>query len=464
MNHVDINKEPQRIISFCTGIQGLERGLRSAGMSIQPVCFVEIESFINENLVSGMEQGLVDEAPIWSNVKSFDGLPFRGMVHGFTGGYPCQPFSLAGQRKGTEDPRHLWPHIERHIGTVGPIWCFFENVAGHLTLGFPEVRESLSNLGYKVEAGIFTAEEVGAPHKRERLFILAIKRGYKLAYADSATNRHDTGGFQQEVARSGEKLANANSFRHPYGEPEIEPTNGGKYAQCDIATGVEDELEYTNDRRGEQCIQKFGCIPELNKRCTKLGNSQHNGQSTKSELRSSDENGEWSTQEQGTPIEFKGTDRPDNDESLPGCKMADTDNSGGKQNRQPGELRASGIIEPSINSRYSHPGENEQGQWPSGPGRPQHDWEAPRTVGFTDRLPRSIRKLWRDLRPHFAKALGEKVWQETDRNIKAAVEPILGVTINGYNFREDLLRAAGNSVVEPTASLAFLTLLEKHKK
>lgn len=549
---MDITKEPQRIISFCTGIQGLERGLKRAGIAIQPVCYVEIESFINENLVSGMEQGLVDEAPIWSNAKTFDGHPFRGMVHGFIGGYPCQPFSLAGQRRGIEDPRHLYPHLERHIRTVGPVWCFFENVVGHLTLGFPEVHQSLSKLGYDVEVGIFTAEEVGAPHKRERLFILAIKRGYKLAYSDSPTSLDNKRRDISEVARNGqnngEELADTDCLGHPYREPEIEPANSGQYAQRDFAAGNKNELADSSgaerrppiqtgfpqpngddgewgkaNGRSELCSEnelgnaaeqglsqpRLGGKWELCQKDregiydrpeqpssskldnaesqpsrtlpvgieqeytefrnagdskSKLGNSQHNGQPTGPQLRGCNEAGDRSKEELGKPCQPSGTDRPDDDKSLSRCKMADTNNSGSKQDRQPGEFWTSGIIQPSLNCGTADKGENHEGEWPSGLGQPQHPWESPRTVGFTDRLPRSVRKLWRDLRPHFAKTMGEKVWQETDRNIKAAVEPILGVTVDGYNFREDLLRAAGNSVVEQTAVLAFVTLLEKHNK
>ncbi|MCK5610217.1 DNA cytosine methyltransferase, partial [Candidatus Pacearchaeota archaeon] len=97
---------------------------------------------------------------------------------------------------GTDDPRHLWPYIEQHIGTIEPLWCFFENVGGHLSLGFEEVAQSLRDMGYQVEAGLFTAAEVGAPHKRQRLFILGYTRScgqYWIARRGTnkvATDRH----------------------------------------------------------------------------------------------------------------------------------------------------------------------------------------------------------------------------------------------------------------------------------
>nr|WP_246588121.1 DNA cytosine methyltransferase [Paracoccus bogoriensis] len=123
----------------------------------------------------------LDRAPVWDDVATFDGHPWRGAVDIVTAGYPCQPFSVAGKRRGTADARHLWPHVARIIGEVAPPFVFLENVAHHLRLGFPEVASGLVGMGYCLAAGLFTAAEVGAPHKRERLFILAIREGDELA-------------------------------------------------------------------------------------------------------------------------------------------------------------------------------------------------------------------------------------------------------------------------------------------
>ncbi|WP_093671166.1 DNA cytosine methyltransferase [Tenacibaculum sp. MAR_2009_124] len=171
------HRNEQRVLSFCYGYGGLERGV-SRVIPIKPVAYVEIEAFQNFNLVAAMESGLVDKAPIWTNLKTFKGKPFHNKVHGIIGGYPCQGESLAGKRKLWNDERFLWPYIERAIHDVRPLWCFFENVAGHLTGSFPYILESLRNMGYSVETGIYSASEVGAPHKRERVFILALDYSY----------------------------------------------------------------------------------------------------------------------------------------------------------------------------------------------------------------------------------------------------------------------------------------------
>lgn len=172
--NVDTTFDTQRIISYCTGTRGLERGLQRVGFPMQTIAFLEIEAFIVGNLVAQMEAGLLAPAPVWTNIKTFDARPFRNKIHGIVGGYPCQPFSHAGERKGVDDERHLWPYIFEQIEIIRPQWVYFENVAGHLSLGYEEVRRSLSGLGYRVEEGIFTAEEVGAPHRRERLFIFGV--------------------------------------------------------------------------------------------------------------------------------------------------------------------------------------------------------------------------------------------------------------------------------------------------
>ena len=161
---------PFRILSLCSGVGGIELGFKLAEPTARTVCYVEIEAFACEILARRMEEKRLDAAPIWTNLKTFDCLPWRGKVDCVTGGYPCQPFSVAGKKLGKDDPRHLWPDIKRLIQEIQPPICFFENVSNHLRVGFEEVANDLRQLGYQIKAGLFTAAEVGAPHKRERLF------------------------------------------------------------------------------------------------------------------------------------------------------------------------------------------------------------------------------------------------------------------------------------------------------
>ena len=164
-------------LSLCAGYGGIDLGLRRVLPACRTIAYVEIEAFAIANLVSKMEAGAMDAAPVWTNLKTCDWSIFRDRVDIISGGYPCQPFSAAGNRKGSHDPRHLWPYIQGAIGIIRPRYCFFENVEGHLTLGFKDVCHDLGELGYELTAGIFSAAEVGAPHQRKRIFILAKKVG-----------------------------------------------------------------------------------------------------------------------------------------------------------------------------------------------------------------------------------------------------------------------------------------------
>ena len=170
---MDSPEELSTVLSLCTGYGGIERGLELAGFEHRVVAHVEIESFAITNLVAKMEAGQLDAAPIWSNLKTLPVDCFRDRVDILTGGYPCQPFSAAGKRKGKDDPRHLWPYIHDIIRAIRPVRCFFENVEGHISLGLREVIEDLEGLNFKTAWGIFSASEVGAPHQRKRVFILA---------------------------------------------------------------------------------------------------------------------------------------------------------------------------------------------------------------------------------------------------------------------------------------------------
>lgn len=170
---MDNTEELPTVLSFCSGYGGIERGLDLAGVKHRVIAYVEIEAYAIANLVAKMESGELDAAPIYTDLKTFPSEVFRDRVDIITGGYPCQPFSLSGDRKGAEDERHLWPHIRRHTQAIRPARCFFENVEGHISLGLSTVISDLEEDGYQSAWGIFSAYEAGAPHQRKRVYILA---------------------------------------------------------------------------------------------------------------------------------------------------------------------------------------------------------------------------------------------------------------------------------------------------
>jgi DNA (cytosine-5)-methyltransferase 1 len=199
---VDTTKELPTVIAFCAGYGGIERGLDLAGVEHRVIAYVEIEAFAIANLVSKMEAGLLPPAPIYTDIKTFPSEIFRGKVSILTGGYPCQPFSSAGKRLGEDDPRHLWPHIRRHIEAIRPVQCFFENVEGHVSLGLSTVVSDLEEDGYRSAWGIFSAREVGAPHQRKRVYIMANSNNTRFGQSKQAnetqsSKRLDSGSVSQ---------------------------------------------------------------------------------------------------------------------------------------------------------------------------------------------------------------------------------------------------------------------------
>jgi DNA (cytosine-5)-methyltransferase 1 len=160
-------------VSLCSGYGGIDLGLREAVPGIRTIAYCEREAFPISILLRRIEEGQLDVGPIYTDLKTFPWELFRDQVSILSGGYPCQPFSAAGNRLGKDDPRHLWPWIKDGIAIMRPSQCFFENVDGHVSMGLSTVISDLEELGYKATWGVFSASEIGAPHQRKRVFILA---------------------------------------------------------------------------------------------------------------------------------------------------------------------------------------------------------------------------------------------------------------------------------------------------
>lgn len=162
-------------ISLFSGAGGLDLSVRLAIPGARCVCFVEREAPAAAILAARMEDGSAHEAPIWSDVRTFDGRPWRGRVGGIIGGFPCTDLSVAGRQAGIHgEASGLFFEYCRIIREVQPRWVFIENVPP--VLAFPSggiVLGELAELGFDAEWGTLRASDVGAPHRRERAFILA---------------------------------------------------------------------------------------------------------------------------------------------------------------------------------------------------------------------------------------------------------------------------------------------------
>ena len=163
-------------MSLYSGGGGLDVAYKRCNPNAIPLVYVERDFEAATLLVDKMETGSLDKAPVWSNTNTLDSKPFVGRVDAIIGGFPCQPFSGAGRRKGTEDERWLWEDIKRLVGEIRPRELFLENVTGLFLGGIQIVTGGLSEMGYDARWITLQANEVGSPHQRQRVFILAHSR------------------------------------------------------------------------------------------------------------------------------------------------------------------------------------------------------------------------------------------------------------------------------------------------
>ena len=173
-----------RHLDLFSGIGGFALAARWAG--IETVGFCEIEEFPRKVL-----QKNFPGVPIHRDIHDLDGSEYEG-IDLITGGYPCQPFSLAGKRKGAEDDRHLWPEMRRVIAQAKPSWVVCENVYGHVTMGLDEVLADLEGDGYAAQPFVVPACGVGADHKRDRVWVVAHSEGERCNNGNDGKNKRTT--------------------------------------------------------------------------------------------------------------------------------------------------------------------------------------------------------------------------------------------------------------------------------
>ena len=201
-----------KILDLFSGIGGFSLGLEATG-HFETKAFCEIEPYCQQILKKHWP-----EVPIFNDIRTLKGTDI-GTIDIITGGYPCQPFSVAGKQKAEQDPRHLWPEYFRLIQELKPTWVIGENVSGHIKLGLDSVLEDLASEGYSTRTFSISASSIGANHKRERVWTVA----YTYDTRDR-TSQHETNsdrekineGWQEqsfsEPSRQSEDVANTKSI------------------------------------------------------------------------------------------------------------------------------------------------------------------------------------------------------------------------------------------------------------
>ena len=222
-----------RHIDLFSGIGGFALAAHWAGYRTEVFC--EQDPFCQQVLRRHWPA-----VPIVSDIREFDGRAYRG-ADLLTGGFPCQPFSCAGQQRGDQDDRYLWPEMLRVIREARPAWIVGENVSGIINMALDGVLSDLENEGYATQAFVIPACAVNAPHKRDRVWIVAHSKGYRMD-GPERENREPQGVNHQknrmDVIGEGEVMAHAPQF------PERKPAN-----QADSFTACRAARDELGDRR-----------------------------------------------------------------------------------------------------------------------------------------------------------------------------------------------------------------------
>ena len=206
------------------------------------VCAVEWEPYAASVLAARQNDGLLPPFPIWDDVQTFDGRPWKGCVDVVSGGFPCQDISVAGGGAGIDGARSgMWRHMARIVGEVRPRYVFVENSPALLTRGLGRVLGDLAALGYDCRWTVLGAADVGAPHRRDRFWLVA--------HAASTRTRQNDGGLRSRACgacrgqRTGSEVAHADGMR------ELQP-QGSECQQRGRAGNGGDEVRHTTHGQG----------------------------------------------------------------------------------------------------------------------------------------------------------------------------------------------------------------------
>ena len=242
--------------SLFSGIGGLDLGLERAGMEV--IWQSEIDPYgcrvLKKHWPEVVNHGNIKEIK-WGDIVRPDII---------CGGYPCQPFSTAGKRNGTDDPRHLWPWVREAISELRPKYAILENVRGHVSLGLNVVLGEMASIGYDAEWQIVSAASVGAPHRRDRVIIVAYPNGRRQQECQSESEQTPglSCGCEQCTDTIGE-LANTNNSRCVHRQSQIFTTDRWLNALSLIGSGCTDVANATQQfSNGEPDYTRDSARPE----------------------------------------------------------------------------------------------------------------------------------------------------------------------------------------------------------
>jgi len=232
-----------RHVDLCSGIGGFALGFEWAGLS-RPVMFCDIEPWSRKILAKHWP-----DVPIEEDVKVLANEPERiPECSILTAGYPCQPFSQAGKRRGEEDDRHIWPYIREIVAQKRPTWCVFENVYGHLSMGLDTVLSNLEADGYATRPFIVPACGVDAAHRRDRIWIVGYSEHDGSSASEIARSITETSQRSSQGQVAAEQSARAGKSR---GDEDVANASG-KGLQGQVGAG-QTGTQGASDRHATEC-------------------------------------------------------------------------------------------------------------------------------------------------------------------------------------------------------------------
>ena len=236
-------------LDLFSGIGGFSLGLE-ATKRINTVAFCEIDSFCTKVLNKNWPT-----VPVYNDIKelTYEKLKSDGIesIDIITGGYPCQPFSVAGNKKGVEDPRHLWPEYFRLIKECRPTWIIGENVAGHIKLGLDAVQEDLESEGYAFRTFSISASSIGAPHQRERVWTMAYSERNGFLASEKRRSTEETIRQQPQGENNTFNIERAGSI--PVSTSDVEDARRGSWREQftrnkeSTGRGTSEKTEWSTD-------------------------------------------------------------------------------------------------------------------------------------------------------------------------------------------------------------------------
>ena len=214
------------------------------------VCAVEIDPYARAILAKRQNDKMLQPFPIWDDVATFDGRPWRGLVDVVSGGFPCQDISVAGSGKGISGERSgLWKEMFRIVCEVRPKYVFVENSPALTSRGLGVVLGDLASVGFDAKWGVLGAHHVGAPHKRDRIWILANANGSRQPSGAEGWHQKGNGSVDSGQEMADAKCQGLEGHLKQAGKPEVPEFGHGGWWETEPDVGrVVDGMANRMDR------------------------------------------------------------------------------------------------------------------------------------------------------------------------------------------------------------------------